>query len=140
MAGIRARDTLPELIVRSGLHRRGFRFRLHVPALPGKPDIVFPSRRAVVFVHGCFWHGHDCRWFRMPTTRRKFWMAKIGANRTRDLRSVTALRKSGWRTMVVWECSFKSVPGVAREGVLNRIAEWVEAGKRSTSIRGPSAR
>ncbi|CAN7805682.1 very short patch repair endonuclease [Paraburkholderia hospita] len=107
MSGIRGRNTRPELLIRSLLHRRGFRFRLNAPELPGKPDIVLPRFRAVVFVHGCFWHGHDCALFKWPATRPEFWRTKIERNRCRDLQVRDALLAHGWRIAVVWECAVK---------------------------------
>ncbi|MBM6400282.1 very short patch repair endonuclease [Phycicoccus sonneratiae] len=108
MASIRSTDTRPELAVRSALHRRGYRFRVHVSSLPGRPDIVLPKWRAVVFVHGCFWHGHDgCRFFRLPQTRAVFWERKIAANRERDVRQVASLKLAGWRVVTIWECAVR---------------------------------
>lgn len=107
MAGIRGKDTKPELIIRRSLHAAGFRYRVHDKALPGKPDMVFPRRKAVIFVHGCFWHGHNCHLFRLPSTRKDFWQSKIHGNIERDTRAIEALRKEGWRTGVVWECALK---------------------------------
>ena len=105
MAGIRGKNTKPEIIVRRGLHALGFRYRLHDRKLPGKPDLVFPARQAVIFVHGCFWHGHDCERFKLPATRRDFWLKKLEANQARDKRNISALLSEGWRVMVVWECA-----------------------------------
>lgn len=107
MAGIRGRDTKPELLIRSGLHRMGFRYRLHGKGLPGRPDLVFASRRAVIEVRGCFWHGHDCPLFRWPATRPEFWREKIAANIARDVRNREALLAQGWRMAEVWECQLK---------------------------------
>jgi DNA mismatch endonuclease (patch repair protein) len=108
MSRIRSRDTKPELAVRSLLHRLGFRFTVNGPknrSLPGKPDIVLPKHRTVVFVHGCFWHGHpNCKLFRMPKSRVEFWSAKIEGNRARDERAQRALDLLGWRYLIVWEC------------------------------------
>src|SRR5690349_10285250 len=101
MAGIRGADTRPERAVRSALHRRGFRYRLHARNVPGKPDMVFPAYHAAVFIHGCFWHGHDCRFFRLPDTRREFWERKIGGNRERDLKVRSLLADAGWRQFIV---------------------------------------
>ena len=95
MAGIRGSDTKPELAIRSALHRRGFRFRLRRRDLPGKPDLVFPKHSAVIFVHGCFWHGHDCHLFRWPGTREEFWRDKITSNAARDRRQRSALLEAG---------------------------------------------
>lgn len=110
MAAIRGRDTKPEMLVRSWLHRNGLRFRLHGGDLPGRPDIVLPKRAAVVFVHGCFWHSHGCSNSVVPKTRRDFWVEKLGANRTRDARSQRALKQLGWRVLVVWECELRAQP------------------------------
>jgi len=109
MAAIRGKDTKPELIVRSIAHRLGFRFRLHASGIPGKPDLVFRSRRAVVFVHGCYWHMHACkRGLSTPTTNAAFWHEKRDRNRVRDRRNIAALRRSGWRVLIVWECQAKN--------------------------------
>jgi len=105
MALIRSKDTKPELIVRTVAHRLGYRFRLHRKDLPGKPDLVFPSRRAIIFVHGCFWHGHNCkRGSRVPKTRTEYWRAKIARNTARDQRALAALESDGWRVLTIWEC------------------------------------
>ena len=107
MSRIRGRDTKPELLLRKGLHAAGFRYRLHAPELPGRPDMVFPRFRAAIFVHGCFWHGHDCPMFKLPGTRQEFWSAKIAGNRQRDQRKSAELEAAGWRVLTVWECSVK---------------------------------
>jgi DNA mismatch endonuclease, patch repair protein len=105
MAAVRGKNTKPELIVRQLVHRAGYRFRLHRRDLPGAPDLVLPSRRVAIFVHGCFWHGHSgCRYATVPKTRREFWLAKVKANRLRDARAKRALQKSDWRVIVIWEC------------------------------------
>ncbi len=105
MRSIRARDTHPERCVRSLLHRMGYRYRLHAHGLPGTPDLVFPSRKRIVFVHGCFWHRHTCRKGRsMPATRTGFWRKKLEGNKQRDQRVRRQLRRLGWRVFVVWEC------------------------------------
>jgi DNA mismatch endonuclease (patch repair protein) len=114
MSRIRGRDTKPEMLIRRGLHARGFRFRLHVRGLPGRPDLVFPGRRAVILIHGCFWHGHDCPMFRLPATRPDFWRTKIEANRVRDARDIEALAAATWRRLTVWECALR---GPARQTV-----------------------
>jgi len=108
MAAIRGKDTTPELIVRSIAHRLGFRFRLHAADLPGKPDLVFRSRHAVVFVHGCYWHMHNCKRGRStPSTNAVFWRAKRNRNQTRDRLTRMALRRLGWRVLTVWECQLR---------------------------------
>jgi DNA mismatch endonuclease (patch repair protein) len=108
MAGIRARDTKPELTVRTYLHHRGFRYRLHVRTLPGTPDIVLPRYRAIVFVHGCFWHQHPgCRYAYQPKSNQAFWQKKLQSNAERDARDRGRLQNAGWRVFVVWECQVK---------------------------------
>jgi DNA mismatch endonuclease (patch repair protein) len=126
MSGIRGRNTKPELLIRSLLHRQGFRFRLDARDLPGRPDIVLPRYRAVVFVHGCFWHGHDCPLFKWPQTRPEFWRDKIGRNRSNDAKSRAALLAAGWRVAVVWECALR---GANRDlnGVLQRLVDWLHS-------------
>lgn len=105
MRAVKSRDTKPEMFVRRLLHRIGYRYRLHRPDLPGKPDLVFPSRRKVIFVHGCFWHGHDCtRGARVPASNTDYWVAKIGRNVERDRRTLTQLAEAGWAALVLWEC------------------------------------
>ncbi|MBA0256771.1 very short patch repair endonuclease [Stenotrophomonas maltophilia group sp. msm4] len=105
MSLIRSRDTKPEMVVRSYLHKRGLRYRLHDSRLPGKPDLVFPKRGAVVFVHGCFWHGHEnCRRARLPETTTAYWLSKIRKNKERDQLVAGRLRRLGWRVLTVWEC------------------------------------
>lgn len=136
MSGIRGRDTKPEKLIRSLLHRRGFRFRVNHPDLPGKPDIVFPGLRAVVFVHGCFWHGHDCPLFRLPGTRTEFWATKIGRNRVNDARVMQALRDAGWRVGTVWECvlrgRYRDIPGS-----VEALAEWLRSEVPVIELRCP---
>ncbi|KFN48483.1 DNA glycosylase [Arenimonas malthae CC-JY-1] len=108
MAGIRGENTKPELIVRSRLHADGLRFRLHDRELPGKPDLVLRRWNALVFVHGCFWHGHGgCKYFRLPRTRPEFWRQKIEGNKARDLRTLDAVARIGWRVAIVWECAIR---------------------------------
>jgi DNA mismatch endonuclease (patch repair protein) len=105
MQAVKGKDTTPERIVRSALHRFGCRFTLHRADLPGKPDIVMPARHRIVFVHGCFWHGHACpHGRRKPATHAAYWRAKIARNEARDRRTLAALRRAGWRVLVAWEC------------------------------------
>ncbi|MGB5852986.1 MAG: DNA mismatch endonuclease Vsr [Rhodanobacter sp.] len=105
MSGIRGRDTKPEIIVRKYLHARGFRYRIALKDLPGKPDIVLPKHRTVVFVHGCFWHRHPgCRYAATPSSNRDFWQTKFKQNLARDARAQTQLEKHGWKVLIVWEC------------------------------------
>ncbi|HLY98586.1 MAG TPA: DNA mismatch endonuclease Vsr [Candidatus Angelobacter sp.] len=112
MRRIRNRDTKPEMLVRSLLHRSGYRFRLHYKDLPGKPDIVFTSRRKVIFVHGCFWHQHGaCSEGRIPNTRRAYWNPKLNRNKERDTLNLQRLQALGWDTLEIWECETKK-PGL----------------------------
>ncbi|WP_080581743.1 very short patch repair endonuclease [Sinorhizobium fredii] len=119
MSRIRGRDTRPELVIRRGLHARGYRYRLHVKDMPGRPDIVFPKHHAALFVHGCFWHGHNCPLFRMPVTRPEFWESKISANRSRDARNCSALANDGWRVLTVWECSMRGADRWPEDEIIN---------------------
>jgi DNA mismatch endonuclease (patch repair protein) len=113
MAAVKGRDTKPELIVRRLIWRLGARYRLHRRDLPGSPDIVLPRRRLVVFVHGCFWHGHDCaRGARVPKANRDYWLAKVGRNRARDIETQAKLEALGWRVETVWECELKDQAGL----------------------------
>ena len=138
MSGIRSKNTKPEIVVRKALHRRGYRYRLHNGALPGKPDLVFPSRKAVIFVNGCFWHGHGCHLFRWPSTREEFWKAKILRNRERDSENRSALTSTGWRTLVVWECALKGKNRKPPEVVTDLISEWLEGHAAAMEISGVS--
>lgn len=126
MSAIRSKNTKPEIIVRKFLYKNGFRFRLHV-SLPAKPDIVLKKHNAVIWIHGCFWHGHDCEFFRLPKTRRAFWEDKINGNRARDRRAVESLSHEGWRQLIVWECSLK---GKRTEYTLKRIEKWILSRRR----------
>ncbi|MCA8349938.1 very short patch repair endonuclease [Burkholderia cepacia] len=135
MSGIRGRNTKPEILIRSLLHRHGFRFRLHVRDLPGTPDIVLPRYHAVVFVHGCFWHGHDCPLFKWPATRPDFWRAKIGRNQTNDNRAKEVLLNGGWRVGIVWECALRGAEKNI-EGVALSLADWLRSDARLFEVRG----
>jgi DNA mismatch endonuclease (patch repair protein) len=124
MAGIRGKDTKLEIRLRKSLHRQGFRYRLHVRDLPGKPDIVLPRYHAVIFVHGCFWHGHDCLLFKIPGTRRDFWRQKINRNRINDQASTEKLLAAGWRVCIVWECAVRG--GETDIGLVSKqVGEWL---------------
>jgi DNA mismatch endonuclease (patch repair protein) len=110
MRAVKSTDTRPEMIVRSLAHRLGFRFRLHRKTLPGRPDLVFVGRRKVIFVHGCFWHGHACkRGDRLPKTNALYWTLKIAGNKARDAKAQAALAAAGWRVLVVWECETRDL-------------------------------
>ncbi|MCA8905799.1 MAG: DNA mismatch endonuclease Vsr [Hyphomonas sp.] len=107
MAAVKQKDTSVELRIRRELHRRGYRYRLHAKNLPGRPDIVFPARRKVIFVHGCFWHGHDCSKGALPKSRIDYWSEKISGNRARDMRTIGELSRMGWTSLVVWQCELQ---------------------------------
>lgn len=114
MRAVKSRDTRPELVVRRLVHRLSFRFRLHRSGLPGTPDLVFPGQRRVIFVHGCFWHGHSCRrGARIPKTNSDYWRQKVARNRDRDQRSLKALQDQGWTSLVIWECDLIDVASLA---------------------------
>ena len=123
MAGIRGRDTKPEMLLRKALHRRGFRFRLHARDAPGRPDLLLPRYRAAIFVHGCFWHRHiGCRYATTPATNPEFWQRKFDSNVERDQRDLKALEAAGWRVAIAWECGFKSI---GRDAMADILAGWL---------------
>lgn len=108
MSRIKGKDTKPELLVRKYLHANGFRYSLHKKTLPGKPDIVLPKYNTILFVHGCFWHGHtNCKYFTVPKTRTNWWTDKINHNKANDAKAINALKKEGWNVIVIWECKLK---------------------------------
>lgn len=125
MSRIRSRDTKPEMLVRRFLHGLGFRYRLHVRELPGRPDLVLPKYRTAIFVEGCFWHGHSCQRGRVPGTNPAFWEAKVASNQARDARNRRALARQGWRVIRVWECQLKNKK--AQAATLARLASRIEA-------------
>lgn len=122
MSRIRGANTKLEVLVRKGLHARGFRYRLGGAGLPGRPDIVLPKYHTVVFVHGCFWHGHSCPLYRLPKTRPEFWKAKVDSNRVRDIRVSARLASMNWRVLEVWECSLRGKPQAAQESVFDQLS------------------
>lgn len=135
MASIRGRNTRPEVALRSALHRLGLRFRLHRAGLPGRPDIVLPRHRAVVFVHGCFWHRHPgCRLAYDPRSREEFWQAKFAGTVERDARQRTALLDGGWRVATVWECALRK-RGAGE--IAAELAGWLEGGEAEREIGAP---
>lgn len=123
MAGIRGKNTLPELKLRHALFAEGFRYRLHRRDLPGTPDMVFPRYRAVLFVHGCFWHRHEgCRYTTTPKSNGEYWRLKFEGNVSRDVRDIALLRQSGWRVAIVWECALKR----SLQDVVATVEEWLQ--------------
>jgi DNA mismatch endonuclease (patch repair protein) len=128
MAGIRGKNTKPEIVIRNGLHRRGLRFRVHNSRLPGKPDLLFPRFGAIIFVHGCFWHGHECSIFKWPQSRPEFWRRKIEGNRERDQRMTERLLAQGYRVRTVWECETRASSEELAQ-TLDEIASWVRTAR-----------
>ncbi len=136
MSRVRGKNTKPEMLIRQGLHAAGFRYRLHGPGLPGKPDLVFAGRRAVIFVHGCFWHGHDCPLFTMPGTRQDFWRAKIARNQQRDVEVGSSLTESGWRVLQIWECAVRGPQRKPLQEVISQAGQWLLEAREPGEIRG----
>lgn len=134
MSGIRAKDTQPELYLRKSLHAQGFRFRIHVKDIPGKPDIVLPKYRALIVIHGCFWHGHDCHYFKLPATNTNFWKTKIDSNRKRDRMALSRQHRDGWRCLVIWECAIRmSQRHPEKLNVTALAAQWL-TGRCSSAV------
>lgn len=134
MSNIRGKNTSPELLIRKALHARGFRFRVHAKNLPGTPDLVLPKYKAAVFVHGCFWHGHRCRYFKVPQTRREFWLDKIGKNQARDEQQIAALRALNWRVLIIWECAVRSMRKQRTPLLIDQIVCWLLQGSEFSQI------
>lgn len=126
MSQIKATDTKPEMIVRKYLHSQGFRYRLHVKDLPGKPDLVLPKYKTVIFVHGCFWHAHEgCEYFKMPKSRIDYWKPKLLGNRERDQQHYRKLNEIGWEVIIIWECELKSEEiGNTLHDVIDRLTAY----------------
>lgn len=121
MAAIRSKNTEPEMLVRRLVHGMGYRYRLHRPDLPGKPDLVFPSKRKIIFVHGCFWHQHGCILSHLPKSNASYWVPKLERNRSRDVHNRRKLRKQGWRILVIWECRLRD-----RDRLKRRLSAFLE--------------
>ena len=136
MSGIRGKNTKPEITIRKAIHRLGLRYRIHSAHVPGRPDMVFPEFRAVIFVNGCFWHGHDCKYFKLPSTRRDFWGAKIAANKARDLLVRTELEKAEWRHLTIWECAVRGQKNEATAKVASQAVKWLRSRSPQREIRG----
>jgi DNA mismatch endonuclease (patch repair protein) len=130
MASVGTRDTGPELLLRKSLHRLGYRYRTHYRKLPGKPDIAFPRLKKAIFVHGCFWHGHRCRWGRLPKSRLEYWKPKIAVNKARDRRAIRAIRRTGWDILVVWQCELRDL-----ERILPRVLTFLGDGNKKRPKR-----
>lgn len=136
MSRIKGKDTKPELQVRKALFALGYRYRLHNGQLPGKPDIILPRYRAVIFVNGCFWHGHRCHLFKWPRTRSDFWLEKIHRNRENDERAENSLLSADWRILRVWECALRGRTRLPLEQVINQIHVWLHGTSSTMEIKG----
>lgn len=136
MASIKSKNTSPELLIRRGLHKLGLRYRLHSKTLSGKPDLVFPKHKAVIFINGCFWHGHNCHIFRWPKTRMDFWHGKIKANILRDKKNITCCVRQGWKVLVIWECSIKGKTKRDFNEVIHTTKNWILYDSQSAEIEG----
>jgi DNA mismatch endonuclease (patch repair protein) len=128
MSRVRGKNTKPELVLRRALHARGLRYRVHPREVPGKPDIVLPRHKAVILIHGCFWHGHDCSLFKWPATRTEFWRKKIEGNRKRDLKTLAELHAAGWRVIVIWECALRGQSRKPFSELLDECESFIRSG------------
>jgi len=136
MSAIKSRNTKPELAIRKRLFARGLRYSLHSSLLPGKPDLVFRRYKAVILVHGCFWHGHDCHLFKWPKSNNAFWKAKIERNRFVDSRTVGELEAGGWRVMTVWECAVRGTSDRTLDTLSDKLNRWIRGRETSGVITG----
>ena len=136
MALVGSKDTKPELLIRKGLHARGFRYRLHVKELPGKPDLVFPRYKSVILINGCFWHGHSCQLYRFPKSNTNYWKQKIARNIERDTSNRQSLHDEGWRVLTIWECALKGREKLELEQVVALAAAWLRASSSISEIKG----
>ena len=137
MSGIRGKDTKPEIRIRKALFAMGYRYRLHDSKLPGKPDLVLKKYNTVIFIHGCFWHGHGCHLFKWPKTRPAFWKKKINRNMEKDQEVTKLLRQAGWHIITVWECAIKGKGRHPLEKVINRISSALQHGRGCTITGRP---
>jgi len=138
MAAIRGKDTKPEILIRHALFSRGYRYRLHCSELPGKPDVVLPKYRAVIQVQGCFWHRHDCRFFKWPATRPEFWRKKIEGNVARDQKALYQLKMQEWRALIIWECALKKASSDSLELLVDDIEHWLHSDSEYLELPEPT--
>ena len=136
MSGIKNKDTTGELLIRKSLHRLGFRYQLHRKDMPGKPDLVFPKFKALIFVNGCFWHAHNCHLFKWPSSRPEFWQQKINSNKVRDEINLEKLTDLGWKTLVIWECALKGKTRRDLNEVIHTAANWIQYDSLNAEIEG----
>lgn len=131
MARVKNKDTAPEMIIRCGLHALGFRFRLHAKKLAGKPDIVLPKYQTAIFVHGCFWHRHDCPRASIPQSHMDFWLDKFEKNVTRDKANISCLKKAGWKVLIIWECALRGPNKLAKDILFATIVNFLRLDQKS---------
>jgi len=136
MSGIRSKNTKPEMRIRKALYARGYRYRLHSTKVYGKPDIIMKKHNAIIFIHGCFWHGHSCSLFRLPKTRTEFWETKIEGNRERDSKVRSRLREEGWRVATVWEYAMRGKGKMDFEELIDKLTEWIDSDKETLMLSG----
>ncbi len=136
MSGIRGKNTKPEILIRKGLHARGFRYKLYSTKLPGKPDVMLPKYKALILINGCFWHAHNCHLFKYPSTRKEFWEAKILSNTRRDKENLKYYWDAGWKTMIIWECALKGKTRLSLESILDLTEHWIKYEKSNCNIHG----
>lgn len=136
MSGIRGKNTKPELIIRKELHKKGFRYKIHDDKLPGKPDIVLPKYNSIIFINGCFWHGHMCHLFKYPNTRKEFWFMKINNTKEKDLENINALLKAKWRVLLIWECAYKGTRKLPIDKLIEKISKWINSDTNYLEIEG----
>ena len=139
MSRIRSKDTKPELLIRKAMHAAGYRFRIHRKDLPGNPDIVLPKYHAIIFINGCFWHGHDCHLYRLPKTNAEFWEKKIDKNRRNDRLSIEKLAQDSWRIMIIWECAIKGKMKLPLHDIVSFISDWLLSNSSQSEIKGGNA-
>ncbi len=135
MAGIKGKNTKPELLIRKALHKKGFRYKLHDKSISGKPDIIFPKYKSLIFINGCFWHGHDCHLFKWPSSRPEFWKEKITKNKERDRKNYKIL-SSKWRVLVIWECSLKGKHKIIFDELIRDVILWLQSEQNNKEITG----
>ena len=136
MSRVKGKHTKPELLIRRALHRKGFRYRLHVKNLPGHPDLVFPKYKAIILVNGCFWHDHGCYLSTKPSTRKEFWQEKFQRNKVRDRKNIEYYRKRGWRVLIVWECALKGRDRQDLDEVIFEASGWLKSDTGLHEIAG----
>jgi len=138
MSAIRGKNTKPEVLVRQALFARGYRYRLHCRNLPGRPDVVLPKYRAVIQIQGCFWHRHDCRYFKWPETRPEFWRNKINGTVARDRSMLYQLKIAHWRVVLVWECAIKAAKHEGFDTLIDGIENWLHSDSEYLEIPDPN--